>query len=126
MTPGCFLIRCHGLGGVHSWKGVAKGHQGIFVVRAMGGDHFHICTGTLKVVIRPLLLKTSVEETLRVGGGYALLSNHAGFHLQVVEDRLLAYVGQRAGRSVQLWGWTAAGLLTRLKVSNCIQPLAKQ
>lgn len=93
MTSGCFLIRCHGLGGVDPRKGVAKGHHGIFVVRAAGRDHFHICTGALETVIRPLLLKASVEKALRVRGGHTGLPSHAGFHLQVVEYSLLAYVG---------------------------------
>lgn len=100
MTSGGFLISCHGLGGVHPRKGVAKSHHGVFALGAVGGDHFHVCTSVLQAVIGPLLLKTSVEEALRVGGGYACLTSHAGFHLQVVEDGLLAYVGQRAGGSV--------------------------
>lgn len=94
MTSGCFLICCHGLGGVDPRKGVAKGHHGVFVLRTAGGDHFHICTGAF--LIRSLLLKASVEEALRVGGGHARLPRHAGFHLQVVEYSFLAYVGQGA------------------------------
>lgn len=123
VTSGCFLIRRHGLGGVHSRKGVAEGDHGIFALGAVGGDDFHICTGALHAVIRPLLLKTSVEEALRVGGGYARLPSHAGFHLQVVEDGLLAYVGQRAGGAVEQWRGTGASLLTRLEISDRIQPL---
>lgn len=96
MTSGCFLVRCHGLGGVDSRKSVAEGHYGIFALGAAGGHHFHICTGALQVVIRPLLLKASVKEALRMGGRYAWLPGHAGFHLQVVEDSLLADVRQRA------------------------------
>lgn len=69
MASGCFLICCHGLRGVDPRKGVAKGHHGIFALRAAGRDHFHIRTGVLQTVFRPLLLKTSVKEALRVGGG---------------------------------------------------------
>lgn len=72
---------------------MAKGHHGVFALGAAGGDHFHICTGALQAIIRPLLLEASVEKTLRVGGGDTCLSSHAGFHLQVVEDSLLADVG---------------------------------
>lgn len=100
MTSGCFFICCHGLGGVDPRKGVAKGHHGVFVLRTAGGDHFHICTGPFQTVIRSLLLKASVEEALRVRGGYARFPWHAGFHLQVVEYSFLAYVGQGAGRAL--------------------------
>lgn len=122
VTSGCFLICCHGLGGVDTRKGVTKGNHGVFALGAAGGNHFHICTGTLQTVIRPLLLKASVEETLRVGGGYARLTGH-GFHLQVVEYGLLAYVGQGAGGAMYHWRGAGTGLLTRLKISDCIQPL---
>ena len=125
MTSGGFLIRCHGLGGVNAGKGVAKRNHGVFALGAAGGNHFHICTGTLQTVIRPLLLKASVEETLRVGGGHARLASH-GFHLQVMEYGLLAYVRQGAGRAVYHWRGAGTGLFTRLKISNCIQPLIRE
>lgn len=124
VTSGCFLIRCHGLGGVDPRKRVAKGHHSIFALRAAGGDHFYICTGELHTVVRPLLLKASVQEALRVGDGNAGLPGHAGFHLQVVEYGLLADVWQGAGGAVQQRRGAGAGLLTRLKISNCIQALA--
>lgn len=100
VTSGCFLVRCHGLGGVDPRKRVAEGRHGVFAVGAAGGDHFHICTGSLQTVVRPLQWKASVEEALRVGGGHAGLPCHAGFHLKVVEYGLLADVGQGAGGAV--------------------------
>ena len=97
MAPGCLLICRHGLWGVDPWKSMAKGHHGIFALRSAGRDHCHICTRALQGVIWPLMLKTSVEEAFRVGGGKSRLSINARFHLQVVKYGLLAYVGQGAG-----------------------------
>lgn len=126
VTPSCFFIRCHGLGGVDSRKGVAKGHKPVLALGAVGGDHFHIGTGTLETVISPGLLERSVEEALGVGGVHARLPGHAGFHLQVVEYSLLADVGQGAGGAVHYWRRIGTNLLTRLKVSHCIQTLATE
>lgn len=126
MASSGFFICCHSLWGVDTRKSVAKGHHGILVVGAAGRYHFHISTRTLQAVIRPLLLKASVEQALGVGGGDGGLPRHASFHLQMVEDSLLANVWQGAGRPVHECRRTAAGLLTGLKISNCIQSLATE
>ena len=105
---------------------MTKGHHGIFVHRAAGGDHLDIRTRALQTVLRSLLLKGSMKKALRMGGVHARLTGHACFHLQVVEYSLLAYVGQGAGGVVNLWRGAGAGLLTWLKISNCIQALATE
>lgn len=105
---------------------MTKGRLGIFVHRAAGGNHLDICSRALQTVLRSLLLKGSMKEAIRMGGGHARLTGHACFDLQVVEYGLLAYVGQGAGGAVYLWRGAGAGLLTWLKISDCIQALATE
>lgn len=126
MAPSCLFICCHSLWGVDPRKSVTKGHHGIFAVGAVWGYHFHICTRALQASIGPLLLKTSVKQTLRMGDGDGRLPRYASFHLQVVEDSFLANMWQGARWAVHKCRRTAAGLLTRLKISNCIQSLATE
>lgn len=123
MTSGSFLIRCYRLRGVNSREGVAVGHHAIFDLRAAGRDHFHICAGLLSAVIVLLLLETSVQQALRGGGGHTGLTGHA-FHLQLVQDNVLGYMGQRAGGVMYNRKWTAAFFLASLEIFNGIQTLS--
>jgi len=124
VAPGRFLVRRHGLGRVDPRKGVAKGHIGVFVLGAAGRDDLHGAAGALQAVVGPL--EARVEEALGAGGVDAGLSRHAGFHLQVLEDGLLADVGQGAGRAESRWRGAGTGLLTGLEVSHRIETLTEQ
>lgn len=98
VTSGIFLIRRHGLRGVHTRKGVAEGQSSILSCGAEEGDPVHICTRMVVMDVCPLLLKST--EKLTLGGGYAMLPSHIGFYLHKVKHSLFAYVGQRTGDGV--------------------------
>ena len=105
---------------------MTKGHHGIFVHRAAGGDHLDICTRALQTVLRSLLLKGSMKKALRMGGVHGRLTVCGGLRWLVVVYSRLAYVGRGGGGVVNLWRGAGAGLLTWLKISNCIQALATE
>ncbi|TNN36294.1 hypothetical protein EYF80_053551 [Liparis tanakae] len=110
VAPGRLLVGRHGLGRVDPGEGVAEGHVGVFALRAAGGDGLCGAAALQAVVGAPL--EAAVQEALGARGVEAGFARHAGFHLQVVQDGLLADVGQRAGGAGRRRRGAGSALLT--------------